>query len=47
MMFHELSSSEYLLVFLIILLAAFILIVLLPTLWELKRPRDAGPRKII
>lgn len=46
-MFHELSSTDYLLIILVILLVAFIIIVFLPTLLELKRPQDAGPRKII
>jgi len=37
---------HYLLIFLIIVIAAFILILLLPALLELRKPKDAGPRKI-
>lgn len=46
-MFDQLAPTDYLIVFLVILLMAFIVIVLLPSLLELRRPQDAGPRKII
>jgi hypothetical protein len=36
----------YLLIFLIIIIAAFIILLLLPALLELRRPKDAGPRKM-
>ena len=34
------------LIFLVIMVALFILVVLLPSLLELRKPKDAGPRKI-
>ena len=34
------------LIFLVIVVAAFILVLLLPAILELRRPKDAGPRKI-
>jgi hypothetical protein len=37
---------HYLLIFLIIVIAAFIIILLLPAILELRKPKDAGPRKI-
>jgi hypothetical protein len=37
---------HYLLIFLIIVIVAFIIILLLPAILELRKPKDAGPRKI-
>jgi hypothetical protein len=35
-----------LLIFLVIIIAAFIIVLFLPTILELRKPKDAGPRKI-
>gem|GEM_PF-2145652 len=45
-MFVNLTPVHYLLMFLVIVIAAFILILLLPAIMELRKPKDAGPRKI-
>jgi len=37
---------HYLLIFSILIIAAFIIILLLPAILELRKPKDAGPRKI-
>jgi hypothetical protein len=37
---------HYLLIFLIIIIAAFIAVLLLPAILELRKPKDAGPRKM-
>jgi hypothetical protein len=37
---------HYLLIVLVIIIAAFIIIFLLPAILGLKKPKDAGPRKI-
>jgi hypothetical protein len=37
---------HYLLILLIIVIVAFIVILLLPAILELRKPKDAGPRKI-
>jgi hypothetical protein len=42
----DLSPAHYLLIFLVIIVAAFILILLLPAILELRKPKDAGPRRI-
>jgi hypothetical protein len=42
----NLTPVHYLLIFLIIVIAAFIIILLLPAILELRKPKDAGPRKI-
>jgi hypothetical protein len=39
-------SIHYLLIFLIMVIVAFIIILLLPAILELRKPKDAGPRKI-
>jgi hypothetical protein len=41
-----LSPAHYLLIVLVIIVAAFILILLLPAILELRKPKDAGPRRI-
>ena len=46
-MFDQLSPTDYLLLLIVLFLVAFIVIVLLPTLLELRYPKDAGPRKIL
>ncbi len=46
-MFDQLSPTDYLLLLIVLFLLAFIVIVLLPTLLELRHPKDAGPRKIL
>jgi hypothetical protein len=38
---------HYLLIFLTIIIAAFIIILLLPAILELRKPKDAGPRKYL
>jgi hypothetical protein len=45
-LFENLTPVHYILIFLIIAIAAFIIILLLPALLELRRPKDAGPRKM-
>jgi hypothetical protein len=45
-LFVNLTPVHYLLIFLIIVIAAFIIILLLPAILELRKPKDAGPRKI-
>jgi hypothetical protein len=40
------QDSVYLLIFLVIVIAAFLIILLLPAILELRKPKDAGPRKI-
>jgi hypothetical protein len=42
----NLTPIHYLLIFLIIIIVAFIIILLLPAILELRKPKDAGPRKI-
>jgi hypothetical protein len=37
---------HYLLIFLIIIIVDFIIIFLSPAILELRKPKDAGPRKI-
>jgi len=39
-------STPYLFILLILALCAFIFLLFLPSLLELKRPKDSGPRKI-
>ena len=39
-------STQQLLMFLVIIVAVFMFILFLPTLLELRKPKDAGPRKI-
>ena len=46
-MFDQLAPTDYIIIFFVILLIALIFIVLLPPLFELRRPKDAGPRKIL
>ena len=45
-MFKNLSSGQYALIVLVIIIAVFIVLLLLPAILELLRPKDAGPRKI-
>jgi hypothetical protein len=42
----NLSPAHYLLICLVIVIAVFILILLLPAMLELRKPKDAGPRRI-
>jgi hypothetical protein len=42
----NLTPLHYLLIILIIVIAAFIIILLLPAILELRKPKDAGPRRI-
>ena len=37
---------HYMLIFLVLVIAAFIIILLLPAILELRKPKDAGPRKM-
>jgi hypothetical protein len=39
-------STPYVLILLILALCAFIFLLFLPSILELKRPKDPGPRKI-
>jgi hypothetical protein len=45
-LFVNLTPMHYLLIVLIIIIAAFIIILLLPAILELRKPKDAGPRRI-
>ena len=45
-LFVNLAPVHYLLIFLVIVIAAFIIILFLPAILELRKPKDAGPRKI-
>jgi len=45
-LFVNLTPVHYLLIFLIIVISAFIIILLLPAILELRKPKDSGPRKI-
>ncbi len=38
--------TQHLLIILVIIVAVFMFILLLPTILELRKPKDAGPRKI-
>ena len=46
-MFDHLNPTDCLLLFIVIFLMTFIIMVLLPSLLELRHPKDAGPRKIL
>ncbi|MHC3128627.1 MAG: hypothetical protein IBV52_00920 [Candidatus Bathyarchaeota archaeon] len=45
-MFPSLTPVHLFLIFLILALGAFLTLLLLPSLLELRKPKDAGPRKI-
>ncbi|MGD9131005.1 MAG: hypothetical protein PVH73_05470 [Candidatus Bathyarchaeota archaeon] len=45
-MFANFTTTHYLLIFLVIIIASFIIVLLLPTILELRKPKDAGPRRI-
>jgi hypothetical protein len=45
-MFMNSYPAYYLLIILVIIVAAFIIILLLPAILELRKPKDAGPRRI-
>jgi hypothetical protein len=45
-LFMNLFPAHYLLILLVIIVAAFIIILMLPAILELRKPKDAGPRKI-
>ncbi|MGW8288802.1 MAG: hypothetical protein ACWGNP_00890 [Candidatus Bathyarchaeia archaeon] len=45
-MHADLFSTQNVLIFLVIIVAVFMFILLLPTILELRKPKDAGPRKI-
>ncbi|MFQ6080842.1 MAG: hypothetical protein ACE5OW_04135 [Candidatus Bathyarchaeia archaeon] len=40
------TSTPWLLILLILALCGFVIILFLPALWELRKPRDPGPRRI-
>jgi hypothetical protein len=42
----NLISAQYQMIYLIIFLGIFLTLLFLPTLLELKKPKDAGPRRI-
>ena len=39
-------STPWLLILSILALCGFVIVLFLPALWELRRPRDPGPRRI-
>ncbi|MCZ2808836.1 MAG: hypothetical protein O2V44_05730 [Candidatus Bathyarchaeota archaeon] len=45
-MFPNLTPVHLILIFLILALGAFLTLLLLPSLLELRKPKDSGPRKI-
>lgn len=45
-MFANLISTQNQTIFLIMILGIFLFLLFLPTLLELKKPKDAGPRRI-